>query len=95
MVQRVQGMKGVRCNTPSGAFYVYPSMAGWMGRKIGEKEVRGSLDFCRAMIDEAGIGFVPGVGFLQEGYFRITYACSMEQIVEGMNRMERVLASQR
>jgi aminotransferase len=46
------------------------------------------------MIDEAGIGLVPGVGFLQEGYFRITYACSMEQIVEGMNRMERVLAGQ-
>ena len=41
------------------------------------------------MIEEAGIGLVPGVGFLQEGYVRITYACSMEQIVEGMNRMER------
>jgi aspartate/methionine/tyrosine aminotransferase len=72
LVQQVQRMKGLRWNTASGAFYVYPSITGWMGRKIGKKEVRGSLDFCRAMIDEAGIGLVPGVGFLQEGYFRIT-----------------------
>ncbi len=93
MVQRLQGMKGLRCSTPAGAFYVYPSIAGWVGRKIGKREVHGSLDFCQAMIEEAGIGIVPGVGFLQEGYVRITYACSMEQILEGMNRMERALAS--
>ena len=42
MVQRLQGMKGLRCNTPAGAFYVYPSIAGWVGRKIGKREIRGS-----------------------------------------------------
>ncbi len=95
MVQRLQGMKGIRCNNPSGAFYVYPQITDWVGRKIGKKEIRGSIDFCQAMIGEAGIGLVPGVGFLQEGYVRITYACSREQIVEGMNRMERCLGSDR
>ncbi len=95
MVRRLQGMKGIRCNNPQGAFYVYPKITDWVGRKIGNKEIRGSLDFCQAMIEEAGIGFVPGVGFLQEGYVRITYACSMEQVEEGMNRMERVLGPSR
>lgn len=94
MVQRLQEMKGIRCNNPSGAFYVYPKIAEWVGRKIGGKDIRGSLDFCQAMIEAAGIGLVPGIGFLQEGYVRITYACSREQIIEGMNRMERVLAGQ-
>ena len=91
IVQRLQVMKGIRCNNPLGAFYVYPKITDWLGRKIGGKELRGSLDFCQAMIEEAGIGLVPGVGFLQEGHVRITYACSMEQVLEGMNRMERVL----
>ncbi|MBW2149455.1 MAG: hypothetical protein JRI22_20860 [Deltaproteobacteria bacterium] len=45
------------------------------------------------MLDKAGIGLVPGVGFLQEGYFRITYACSMEQIQEGMRRLEQCLGN--
>jgi len=93
IVQRLQGMKGIRCNNPQGAFYVYPRIIDWVERKIGKKEIRGSIDFCQAMIEEAGIGLVPGVGFLQEGHVRITYACSMEQIGEGMNRMERCLAS--
>ncbi len=95
IVERLQGMKGMHCNIPRGAFYVYPKMNDWVGRKIGKREIRGSLDFCQAMIEEAGIGLVPGVGFLQEGYVRITYACSMEQIVEGMNRMEQVLSANR
>jgi aspartate aminotransferase len=93
MVQRIKGMNGIRCNVPLGAFYVYPDISGWQGRKLGGKEIKGSLDFCQAMIDQAGIGLVPGVGFLQEGYVRITYACSMQQIQEGMKRMEKCLTS--
>jgi aspartate aminotransferase len=91
MVKRLKAMKGIRCNIPQGAFYVYPQISSWVGRKIGGKGVRGSMDFCQALVEEAGIGLVPGVGFLQEGFVRITYACSMEQILEGMNRMERCL----
>ena len=45
------------------------------------------------MVEEAGIGPVPGVDFLQEGFVRITYACSMEKIVEGMNRMKKCLGT--
>jgi aspartate aminotransferase len=93
MVQRVKGMKGLRVKVPQGAFYVYPEVSSWFGRKIGGKEIRGSMDFCSAMVEEAGIGLVPGVGFLQEGFVRITYACSMEEIVEGMNRMEKCLSA--
>jgi len=93
MAKRIQNMKGLRCNIPQGAFYVYPEVSGWFEKKFGGKEIRGSEDFCSALVEEAGIGLVPGVGFLQEGYVRITYACSMEQILEGMDRMERFLGS--
>ncbi len=95
MVQRLEAMEGIRCNVPQGAFYVYPDVSTWFGRKISGREISGSLDFCQAMIDQAGIGLVPGVGFLQEGYARITYACSMEQIQEGMTRMEQCLSGGR
>jgi aspartate aminotransferase len=72
---------------------VYPEVSSWFGKKIGGIEIRGSGDFCSALVEAAGIGLVPGVGFLQEGFVRITYACSMKEIVEGMDRMEKCLAS--
>jgi len=93
MVRQLQAMEGINCNVPQGAFYVYPDISSWYGRKLGGREIRGSLDFCRSVLDKAGIGLVPGVGFLQEGYFRITYACSMEQIQEGMRRLEQCLGN--
>ena len=95
MVDRLKGIRGIEVYVPRGAFYVYPEVSSWFGKKIGGKEIRGSADFCSALVEEAGVGFVPGVGFLQEGCVRITYACSMEQIVEGMNRLERCLVSNR
>ena len=93
MVQRLKGMKALRVNVPQGAFYVYPEVSSWFGKKIGGFEIRGSREFCSALVEEAGIGLVPGVGFLQEGFVRLTYACSMEEIVEGMNRMGNCLGS--
>ncbi len=95
MVQRLRSMKGIRCTNPCGAFYVYPSIAEWVGRKLGNTEIKGSVDFCQAIVEQAGLGIVPGTGFLQEGYVRITYACSMEQIAEGMDRMEKALGKGR
>jgi aspartate aminotransferase len=93
MGQRLKGMKSLRVKIPQGAFFVYPEVSSWFGKKIGGIEIRGSGDFCSALVGEGGIGLVPGVGFLQEGFVRITYACSMEEIVEDMDRMEKCLGS--
>jgi aspartate aminotransferase len=93
IVRRLQAMEGVKCSVPQGAFYVYPNISAWYGRRFGRKAIKGSLDFCQEMINQAGIGLVPGVGFLQEGCVRISYACSIDQIEKGMDRMESFLSA--
>ena len=69
---------------PQGAFYVFPSI---------EKFGISSDEFCTRLIAEAGVALVPGSCFSAEGYVRLSYCCSMENIAEGLNRLERFVRS--
>ena len=73
---------GLPINRPDGAFYVLPSIA-----RFGIS----SEEFCERLIKEAGIALVPGVFFGAEGYVRLSYCCSMEDIAEGLKRLERFI----
>lgn len=72
---------GLKVNLPQGAFYIFPDM-----KQYGMS----SEEFCDRMLKEAKVAAVPGSAFgsLGEGHFRISYACSMEQLKEAMDRME-------
>lgn len=65
---------------PEGAFYVFPSI---------EKFGMSSEEFCTRLIAEGGVALVPGSCFAAEGFVRLSYCCSMENIAEGLNRLEK------
>ena len=80
---RLKGM-GLPFPEPRGAFYVFPDI-----RRFGLS----SDEFCTRMIREAGVAAVPGSCFGLEGYIRLSCCCSDENLREGLNRMERFLAT--
>ena len=81
---------GVHCPKPTGAFYVFPDISGLFGKTspAGAK-IDSAASLCEALLDEAGLAFVPGEDFGGCGgnHVRISYACSDDQIREGMSRL--------
>jgi len=81
MVSRIKAMKGLECDIPDGAFYVFPKITGLQ---------RGtSMEVSEKLLKEANIAVVPGVIFGADEYIRLSYATSLKNIEEGMNRLER------
>jgi aspartate aminotransferase len=87
IVKAFNGLGGVRCATPQGAFYVFPDFSGWIGRSFEGEKIKDSVHLANLLIDKAGVGPVPGIAFGAENHLRFTYALAMEQIEEGMRRM--------
>ncbi|MGI8783759.1 MAG: pyridoxal phosphate-dependent aminotransferase [Acidobacteriota bacterium] len=81
-------MEGVRCARPEGAFYVFPNVQAFLGRP----GMSDSLQFTSHLLSEAKIATVAGSGFGAEGYIRISYATSMENLQKAMQRMKECLA---
>jgi aspartate aminotransferase len=81
------------CSPPEGAFYAFPSVQGVLGREIGGRAARTSLELCDALLDVAKVALVPGEGFGSPGYVRLSFALSDEQLAEGLDRMARALSA--
>ncbi len=82
-VLRRLGEMGLSTIEPQGAFYAFPSI---------EKFGMSSEEFCIRLIAEDGVALVPGSCFSAEGYVRLSYCCSMDDLNEGLNRLERFVA---
>jgi len=91
MVERVNAIPGMSCRTPGGAFYVFPNITGFFGKTIRGKKINNSADLCDVILDEAKVAIVPGIAFEAEGFMRFSYATSMKNITEGLNRVEALL----
>lgn len=91
MLERVRAMKGVTCNKPGGAFYLYPNISAYLGKVYEGKPIASANDLCDILLAVAKIAVVPGNAFGNNDNIRLSYATSMENIVEGMDRMEHVL----
>ncbi len=87
MYKRLIAMPGVRCPKPTGAFYCFPNMSGTFD-KLG---VSGSVAFTDRLLEEAKVAVVPGIAFGMDEHVRLSFAAGMEQIDEGVNRIERFL----
>lgn len=87
MYGRLTAIPGVRCPKPTGAFYCFPNVSGTYAR-LG---VSGSAEFADRLLDEAGIAVVPGVAFGMDEHVRLSFATSMEQIDEGLKRIDALL----
>ncbi len=92
MVSRLRAIPGISCAEPQGAFYVFPDLSAYYGKKAGEKEIQGSLDLADYLLDQARIAGVPGIAFGDDRFIRFSYATDMDTIKEGMDRLEAALA---
>jgi aspartate aminotransferase len=88
MVRRLQAMEGVTCPQPDGAFYAFPRVSAYYGRSLSGPPITGSMDFCSALLEHAKLALVPGVAFGNDDHVRLSYAASMEQIREALDRLE-------
>ena len=88
IVERINAIPGVSCRMPDGAFYVMMNMTRLVGKRYGEKIIENSNDLALLLLENAHVALVPGNAFLAEGFCRLSYATSMENIEKGMNRIE-------
>ena len=88
----LNAMPGVSCAEPDGAFYVYPSISGLIGKKQPDGQViETDADFVRYLLEAGEVAVVPGIAFGLSPYFRISYAASDEVLTEAMARISRVV----
>lgn len=87
MVDRINAIPGISCRKPQGAFYVMMNIKGLIGRKYNGRVIECSMDFAELLLAEKQVALVPGVAFEAEGYCRLSYATSEEQINKGLDRI--------
>ncbi len=93
VVSMLNQAKGINCPTPEGAFYVYPSCAGCIGKKTPKgTALRSDEDFVTALLEEEGVAVVHGEAFGLSPFFRISYATSTEALEEACRRIQRFCA---
>lgn len=88
IVQRLNAIDGLNCVMPKGAFYVMVDMSALIGKHLGDRQIGGSMDFADMLLENANVALTTGTAFCAEGYCRISYATSMEQIDKGVDRIE-------
>ena len=96
VVSMLNQAKGITCRTPEGAFYVYPSCAGVIGKTAPDgTKIADDTAFCGYLLDSEGVAVVPGTAFGLAPYFRISYAASLEMLTEACQRIQRACAALR
>jgi aspartate aminotransferase len=92
IVRMLNEIPGVVCAEPQGAFYAYPSVKALLGLELRGKRPRSSAELAELVLDEAEVAVVPGEAFGTPGYFRMSYALSDDDLIEGVNRLAKLLA---
>ncbi|MDR0812708.1 MAG: pyridoxal phosphate-dependent aminotransferase [Oscillospiraceae bacterium] len=91
-VARVNTINGLSCKTPDGAFYIMINITRQLGRTLGGRKIATADDFCAALLDTALVAAVPGTAFGIDGYVRFSYAAAMDDIEQGLSRIEKFLS---
>ncbi|WP_347499717.1 pyridoxal phosphate-dependent aminotransferase [Proteiniborus sp. DW1] len=91
MVEKINSINGLSCRKPLGAFYVMANISKLKGQIIKGKNIESSLDLANLLLDEAKVAVIPGSAFGADDFIRLSYATSMENIKEGLNRIEETL----
>ena len=95
IVGMLNDIDGVLCPVPTGAFYVYPSVRGVLGRSIRGRRPTTSAELAELILDEVEVAVVPGEAFGRSGYLRLSYALGDADLTEGLGRIQRLLAEAR
>jgi len=92
MAERLNSIPGVQCPEPTGAFYCFPDVSEHYGRNINGAEINGSMDFAKALLEQANVAVVPGLPFGCDGNIRLSFACSLDDISKGLDRLQKWLS---
>ena len=95
MVEMLSAIDGVVCPTPQGAFYVYPSVEGVLGKTIRGVTPTTSAELAALILDQVEVAVVPGEAFGPSGYLRLSYALGDADLIEGVGRIQSLLAEAR
>jgi len=92
MVARLREIPGVTCVEPKGAFYAFPDLSAFIGKKTPEgKKIENDVQLCEWLIEAAKVAVVMGSAFGAPGFVRLSYATSMKNVEEGVRRMAETL----
>ncbi|MGQ9733401.1 MAG: pyridoxal phosphate-dependent aminotransferase, partial [Candidatus Zipacnadales bacterium] len=92
IVELLNGIEGVTCNTPGGAFYAFPDVSSFFGQVLRGKKIEGSRDVSEYLLEHALVSTVPGCEFGSEEYIRLSFACSIQEIETGCQRIAEALS---
>ncbi|MDC0449796.1 pyridoxal phosphate-dependent aminotransferase [Pelagibacteraceae bacterium] len=88
VVKELNKIEGLECLNPDGAFYVFPSCKGLIGKKDSKgKELKTDTDFVQSLLENSGVAVVQGSAFGLEGFFRISYATSMKNLEKALEKI--------
>lgn len=85
---RINAIEGLNCRMPAGAFYMMMNITGTIGKKWQGQEITGSMTFTSCLLEAEKVAVVPGISFGADGFVRMSYATSMENIEKGLDRIE-------
>ena len=91
MVEMINSIPNLSCKEPKGAFYVMVNISKIIGSEFDKVKINNSMDFADYLLDKAKVAVVPGIGFGVENYIRLSYATSIDNIKEGLERIENAI----
>jgi aspartate aminotransferase len=95
LIALMKELPHVHVNNPGGAFYLFPEVSWYFGKKHGDSVIKDAKDFCMYLLNTAHVAMTPGGAFGAPDYIRLSYAISEEQIKEAVNRIRKALTELR
>jgi len=92
MLDRLKNLEGISCYRPRGAFYLFPNVESYFNKEFEGMQIRNSYGMAYYLLKHAHVAVVPGEAFGKEGFIRLSYATSMRNIENAMNRISTALA---
>jgi aspartate aminotransferase len=92
VLKLMKDIPGLKTNTPQGAFYVYPEVSYYFGKKYKDHTITNATDLSLFLLDEGHLALVPGAAFGEDRYIRFSYATSEENLTEALKRMKEALS---
>jgi aspartate aminotransferase len=92
MIKGLSNIPGMKVNQPQGAFYIFPDISAFYGKKVGDMAIQNSDDFCEYLLQHAHVATVAGSAFGAPDCFRISYAASVSELETAIERIEKAAA---
>ena len=89
MVDRINEIEGLSCIKPKGAFYVMINISKVLGKELDGKVIEGSMEFADLLLEKEKVAVIPGIAFGVDKFIRLSYATSLDNIKEGLDRIDR------